>query len=378
MDSEGNPVLDEIPLSWYGSLVRDSGIIYCAVFGSGNLYKSSDDGATWSLLSLLFDTTNLAVGLYLDESLVTSRYIYFATSHGIYMWKEGFEAYARAIYTTDGSTPLQSFTGARAQGSTKLMLSFVDTNTTACQDDHDENCGYVHTFHLDLDVVAAETHSFTFIKTNQRGFRVASSRTDSDLIYVTGARGWPDATGTQVWVGAYDYDQNSFGFVLKFRQYPLWDADKLDYSGVGLDVGYWDGGYYTWNVKPNDSNVAGGSGNFFLHVTRNGGDNWDSPFTEYADACNTNDERLNRRRWRSTGLEMTSVRWLKFNPYNTNFAYASVADIRMLRSDDGGHTFDITGGDNTDDLFQLNTVYDYDFAGLHTVFAVGGNFHDWP
>ena len=59
-------------------------------------------------------------------------------------------------------------------------------------------------------------------------------------------------------------------------------------------------------------------------------------------------------------------------------AYASVADIRMLRSDDGGNSFEITGGDNTDPLFRLNTVYDYDFAGIHTVFAVGGNFHDWP
>jgi len=74
---------------------------------------------------------------------------------------------------------------------------------------------------------------------------------------------------------------------------------------------------------------------------------------------------------------MTSVRWLKFNPFNTNYAYASVADIRMLRSDDGGDTFEITGGDNAD-LFRFNTAYDYDFAGVHTVFTVLGNFHDWP
>lgn len=117
--------------------------------------------------------------------------------------------------------------------------------------------------------------------------------------------------------------------------------------------------------------------NFFVIQTRNGGDHWESPFTEYADGCNTNDERVKGRRWRSTGLEMTSVRWLRFNPYNTSYAYASVADIRMLRSDDGGNTFEITGGDNTDPLFRLNTVYDYDFASEHIVFAVGGNFHDW-
>lgn len=112
--------------------------------------------------------------------------------------------------------------------------------------------------------------------------------------------------------------------------------------------------------------------------TRNAGEHWESPFTEYADGCNTNDVRLEGRRWRSTGLEMTSVRTIQFNPYNTSYAFASVADIRMLRSDDGGKTFEITGGDNTDPLWRLNTVYDYDFYDKDTVFGVGGNFHDWP
>ena len=55
-----------------------------------------------------------------------------------------------------------------------------------------------------------------------------------------------------------------------------------------------------------------------------------------------------------------------------------VQPLSFRRSDDGGNTFEIRGGDNADPLFRLNTVYDYDFAGPHTVFAVGGNFHDWP
>ena len=266
-DYKGNPVLDEIPMSFYGSLTENSGKVYCIVFGSANVYRSPDDGSTWSRLNLPFDTSNAAVGsLYLDESSATATYIYLATSHGIYMWKEGSESDARAIYTSDGTIFIQSFTGARMHGTNTLMLSFVDTDVTACQGNHDRDCGYVYTFHQDLSTVAAETHNFAFTKTTQRGFRVTSSRTDSDLIYVTGARSWPSASGTQVWTGVYDSGQSAFGFTLKFRQYPLWSQQKLDYSGVGLDVGYWDAGYYRWNVQPNDSSVAGGSGNFFLHV----------------------------------------------------------------------------------------------------------------
>ena len=107
-DNQDNPVLDEIPMSWYGSLTQNSGIIYCITYNSGIVYKSSDDGATWSSLSLpSFDTTNLAVGLYFDESAAPTRYIYFATTHAIYMWKEGYEASAREIYSTNGTILLQ-------------------------------------------------------------------------------------------------------------------------------------------------------------------------------------------------------------------------------------------------------------------------------
>jgi hypothetical protein len=225
------PILDKIPMSWYGSLVQDSGIIYCTFYYSGSIYKSIDDGETWEEVTTLpFDTTNPAVGLYFDESSApTSRYIYFATTHGIYMWKEGFESDAREIYTA--TNLLQSFTGSRTEDT--LMLSFVDTDMDACSNVSDD-CGYVHTYHQSLSTSEAETASFVFTKTQQQGFRVASSRTNADVVYVTGARSWPSATGTQVWVGSYDTDQSSFVFTLKFRQFPVWDSDKLDYSGVGL------------------------------------------------------------------------------------------------------------------------------------------------
>jgi hypothetical protein len=74
---------------------------------------------------------------------------------------------------------------------------------------------------------------------------------------------------------------------------------------------------------------------------------------------------------------MTSVRWLKFNPHNTSYGFASVADIRMLRTDDSGETWEIAGGTNSG-LIGINTIYDYSFAGPHVIFGVGGNFHDWP
>jgi len=197
-------------------------------------------------------------------------------------------------------------------------------------------------------------------------------------MYVTGARSWPKSLGTSVWAGALV--GSSFLFELKFLQsdpansYSRWPVDKLDYSAVGLDVGYWDGGYYTFGINAKNPLEAGGSGNFFLHVTRNGGEKWESPFTEYRDGCNTDDKRSSGERWSSTGLEMTSFRHLKFNPYNLTNGFASVADINMLRTLDGGESFEIS---NTG-LISINTLYDYTFVSASIVIAVGGNFHDWP
>ena len=177
-DSHGNTVLEEIPKQFVGSLVQNSGLVYCTTFNSGKVYKSSDDGLNWSQLNLPFETGDLAVGLYLDESSSPTRYIYFATSQGIYMWKDGSEMDARQIYSTDGASSIQSFTGARTAD--VLMLSFVDSDVTACaiEGDVTTDCGYVHTFRQSISTLEAETADFTFTKTSQHAFRVVSSATE--------------------------------------------------------------------------------------------------------------------------------------------------------------------------------------------------------
>ena len=77
----------------------------------------------------------------------------------------------------------------------------------------------------------------------------------------------------------------------------LWPAEKLEYSAIGLDVGYWDGGYYCFTVNQLNADVAGGGENLFLHVTEDGGDHWRSPYTRFRD-CG---ERQGGKRWSSTG-----------------------------------------------------------------------------
>mmetsp|Transcript_33846 Transcript_33846/g.40556 ORF Transcript_33846/g.40556 Transcript_33846/m.40556 type:complete len:790 (+) Transcript_33846:2-2371(+) len=379
LTSDGKPKLDYIPKQWVGSMILNSRYMLVTTIGGG-IYRSTDDGETWSKVPIPDSHAEPSVGLYLDES-ISPAIIYSGTEHGIYLWQDGAEESARQILSVDASTSakLMSFTGSRSALSGRLTLTYVDSDEAACSGNSDKDCGYVTVYSKIITPEDALLTEYVFITSLHHAYRVVSSPEDAESFYATGARSWPSARGTAVWLSNWNEAELGFERNLVFLQsdvdnsYAKWE--KMDYSGVGVDVGYWDSGYYTFAVNAKNSAQAGGSGNFFLHVTRNKGEWWESPFTEHADSCNTDGGRSKGERWRSTGLEMTSVRWLRFNPYNTDMGYASVADIRLLRTLDGGETF-LVGGNELPS--NINTLYDFAFAGPHTVFAVGGNFHDWP
>ena len=144
--------------------------------------------------------------------------------------------------------------------------------------------------------------------------QVYMATNDGTRVYTTGAREWDAGTGTRVRMATMPSgDGEQFEFETVFLQvdimnnYAPWPADKLEYSGVGMDVGYEDGGYYIFTVNALNSNEAGGSGNYFTHVTRDAGAKWESPITQYA-GCGA---RQPGEVWRSVGIEPTSNRLLK-------------------------------------------------------------------
>eukprot|EP00754_Rhynchopus_humris_P010193 Rhum_TRINITY_DN14126_c0_g1::Rhum_TRINITY_DN14126_c0_g1_i1::g.69891::m.69891 len=366
LTASGLPRLSAFPRYWVTSL--SSGLVFCAA--ADRLYRSTDYGATWAPVAHEA-AAGEPVGTYLDES-VSPPVVYHATARGLRSWTDAATVAAAQVHyaaTPDvASEALLSFAAGRTGDA--LTMTLVDNNTAACGDWGAvyESCGYVH-----IDVGGGAG----FAATHQRGSKVYMASNDASVAYVTGGRAWKVGRGTTVWVGRLGGD-GAFSFARKFVQsdvetgYSMWPKEKLEYSAVGLEVGYFDGGYYWFTVNPVNSAEAGGSGNFFLHTTRDAGEHWQSPFTEHGD-CGK--EREKGDRWRSVGLEMTSVRHLKPNPHAPNQMFASVADIAMLRTFDGGDTYQVSKTGLPD---SLNTMYDYAFASEAVVFGVGGNFHDWP
>mmetsp|Transcript_2777 Transcript_2777/g.4055 ORF Transcript_2777/g.4055 Transcript_2777/m.4055 type:complete len:532 (-) Transcript_2777:2424-4019(-) len=370
ISSDGKPLLDSNPKQWVTSLQNNSGYVLVSVHEG--LYRSLDDGLTWSEVPVPSSHTNSPRGLFLDES-IDPPLVFMGTPSGIYIWQDGDEVNARQVWNASES-PLLSFSGGRTDNSGRVTLSFVDLNINDCDVDSQEDCGAVYFFSDSLNGTELLTlESFTFTKTSQRAYHIVLTQSDADVMYATGARSWGRATGTSVWKGLWNTSSVEFDFQLTFLQsdvynsYAKWPADKLDYSSVGLDVGYYDGGYYTFAVNAKNSNETGGSGNFFLHISRDGGEHWESSFTEYRDSCNTGGGRSAGERWSSAGIEMTSVRHLKFNPFNLSHGYASVADINMLKTLDGGDTWEISNSG----FSGINTVYDYAFVSEHVIIGVG-------
>ncbi len=328
------------------------------VFAATNqgLLKSTNGGDSWNRISTV---SGSAKGSMVDGQ---TGQIFHAVSNRIYRSTNEGESF-EIFFQPSGNT-IRSFAGGRdANG---LTLAYLDNDgSSACswasETKTKEKCGYVW----------ISTNQGPFLRTGQYGGEhLGMAENDSQTIYVTGARGWERAYGTKIWISTNA--GRTFDLVLHQlnwdkNPYEIWP--KLELSAVGLDRGYWDDGCHSFWVNPRNSAMAGCTGNFFLHVTGDRGQTWKAPFTQYADIG----PREPKKKWRSIGLEMTSIFRAKFHPDNPLLMYLSAADVSGLVSEDGGKTFRITST-------GYNTTYDYAFEPglMDVVYAAAGATHDFP
>jgi hypothetical protein len=350
---------------WHGDSQNENSI-YCAT--NLGLLKSEDKGVSWvRIVSAAGD----AVGTFIDSA---DAKVYHAVRTGLLVSSNNGSSFS-SFYIPTG-LQVRGFTGGR--DSTGLTLSFVDNNgTQACGwvdpylNDWGENsitqtkanCGYVW-------ISQAGTN---FVRNAQiAGDHIKMAENDASTVYVTGARAWIRQYGTKVHVSR----NKGQTWELKLNQinydvipYAPWPKDKIEYSAVALDVGWWDDGYTSFEINRRNSQVAAGTGYFFMHSTANAGSNWKAAFTQYAGTT----EPAPKQNWKTRGLEVITVYRAKFHPSNPNLLYAAVADIAGMISEDGGQSFRITKA-------AYNSHYDYAFdtTNDNVVYTAVGNLHDFP
>lgn len=362
---------EEFVRYWLGDS-SDASLMYCAT--THGLWRSMDAGLTWTrALGVSGDSRGSVV-----HGTSAGKVLLHANAQGIYLSKNRGKTFEP--WFTPPKTGILTFTGgSNADLST---LAFVDTDgKKACEwarharDSSEEQiqatlaeCGYVWIASAPNDGSWAPR----FVKTQKDGGRfIRMAENDPRTIYLTGGN-WVRQYGSKVWVSedaGKKWELRLHLMNWDTRPYSPWPKEKLEYSAVALDVGWHDNAYPSFVVNQRNSAQAGGTGYYFLHVTKDHGKTWKAPFTEYADQG----ERAPGKKWRSVGLEVTSIQKLKFHPRFPQIGYVGAADIGGLVTEDGGETWRIS-------KCKYNTNYDYAFdpSEQDLVYAASGSVHDFP
>lgn len=338
------------------------------------LFQTRDRGLTWRLIPSL--TGNTVGGFMLTKN--QHREVFVATNSAIYRSQDGGDTFQSWFGAPSGE--IRGFTGGNHGRS--VTMAFVDSDgENACQWAHGleqstiaqelatyRDCGYVWLYSDNI----SQLDSPHFTRSPQySGPHIQMAENDAATIYATGGN-WLRQYGSKVWVSR----NNGINWNLTFHVYnwdvvPFapWRPDRLQYSSIGLDVGWDDNAYTSFQVNQRRSSEVGGTGYYFLHTSNDFGQHWLAPFTQFRDE----EPRRRGQRWSSTGLEVTSIMKLKFHPRYPLIGYATAADIGGLVTEDGGHTWRVS-------KIQYNTNYDYAFDPQleNRVYAVSGSVHDFP
>lgn len=333
---------------WY-PILNGGGQVFAG--GENGLFKSEDDGLTWKVIAGIAGRSIATVADLTGPTPV----LFHATSSGVFksvdmgtsfqpVWQASVSGFAGG-FDTAGKT-LAAIAPAPGGGDTAALI---------------------------LWLAGSEERFAPRDPVQQAGDYVRMADNNSQVIYVTGAANWPQQTGTSIWVS----ENAGKEFKKRLLQYDWaagyvpWPADKIEYSAVGLDIGWDDASYHGFAVTQNDARVAGGTGNYFFHVTANAGVSWQAPFTEYAEAGGQS-ARTQGQRWRSRGLEVTSIRYFKCHPVDRRFAIATGCDHHTVVTEDGGETWRLRRG-------AFNTIYDvaFDRGSTGRAFGVMGGASNW-
>lgn len=349
-----DPVYDKRIQTWLGDSSNEN-IIFAGT--TRGLYRSVDKGLTWKKI---LDVAEDSLGIFIDYSH-SPNVVYYGTTSGIYK-----SADSGTTFLKIHSNTMHAFSGGYDETG-GLTLTYIDNDTTACTEHHitstAEHCGYVW----------VRRYEGSFEKTKQVGGDfVKMAENNSQMIYVTGSNHWHarpgDGTGVWVSTNAGSTWQQKFQQYVDEEPWYSWDPALFEKSAVAYDIGLHDDGYHSFAVNRRNASYAGGTENYFLHVSSDWGNHWSSPFTQFAGSGAPGPGK----EWKSIGLEVTSTHVLKFHPTNSKLAYAGYSDLGGLVSEDGGNTWRIT--------HVMNSIYDFAFdrSNDNLVYAATSSYHDWP
>ena len=147
--------------------------------------------------------------------------------------------------------------------------------------------------------------------------------------------------------------------------------DNVEATWLDLDFNWgWGGSPSTFSVNPAHPEWAFYTNSGELFITRDAGKSWQSAQSKPAG------ERKPGQAWQSTGLEVTVIHDLVFDPFDHTVVYGGWSDIGLLRSADRGTSWTLSSKGSP----WQNTFYEIlpDPARKGVVYAAASNHHGIP
>lgn len=336
---------------------------------TNGLLVSKDKGASWTRTAA---PSGEAKGTYIDHS-GSSTVVYHANSDRISVSNDLGSSFT--TFHNPSAHNIRNFTGGRSASG--VTFAYGDDNGAGA-------CSWANAYSSSWGAASVSATQaacgYVWVKKNSSDFansgqtvgdHLKMAENDSQTIWTTGSKDWLRQYGTVVHVS----EDAGSSWTLKLNQmdydagYKPWPMDKIEYSAVALDIGWWDSGYESFAINNLNSSEVGGTGWFFFHTSVNKGDYWDAPFTEFKDTGLP----AKGKKWQTQGVEVMTVYRLKFHPNNKNLMYVANADIGGLVSDDGGESFRVIQA-----LYNSNYDYAFDPDDQQVVYAANGADHDYP
>jgi hypothetical protein len=314
------------------------------LFSDGSkIYFSTDSGATYA-------TVYSGSSLHVAGAFFDGNSVFIGTSAGLLVSTDGGRTFTKSsIGGIPSGEAMASFTGAKQNGTTRLLCVTWDASTIYPGVSGAEMDGYKGVYRLDYGVSTAWSKTTTGIGTSWMSF-VGMARGNISVAYAAGTTvnaAYPavyrSTDGGSSWLPILQVTRNG-------NVATGWRGDSSDPDPNAWQKWWWGEYIIGFNVCPSDPQRVIISDYGFVHLTTNGGVSWSQVYVDPRNQNPANTLVPYGKSYQSSGLENTAAWSLTWA--NSATLIGSFTDIHGIRSGDGGLTWSFPTG------LVLNTTYE--------------------
>jgi hypothetical protein len=337
------------------------------VANANDLFISTNGGTSFTLV---YDSS----GLYVAGALFDGNNVFVGTNKGLLVSTNGGSTFSLASAQLPAGQYMISFAGAKNGTTTRFLAITSTTNPNVTNSNGTSARSYSYSKLWRLDYGGAWQDKSAAVSAVGDGLDkpkfVGMARNNTSIAFLGGvdSAGRPQVlkttNGGDAFADTFFTRPNDGGGVPNKNT-------ATAYSGHGGDFDWsWGGTPWTFAVSSGDPNRVIFANSGFIHVTSDGGANWNSGDVNPADRNPAGAATPKNQFYRTSGADDTSVHYLTW--LSANNIMAGYTDTTGWRSTDGGNSWAYPQWNGVAD----NTIYKTEVGLDGKLYAAGSNVHD--